>query len=122
MFVGSESLLYRMKSSSLVAAVLVAAVPAGAPAQNHCSRETLTVNVKDFGTGMSQSKKGSQPGLGLIAMRERAEILCGHLQIMSSPNAGTTVSLVMPLELSESAADTAVQAEELNEVLIRDHD
>lgn len=42
MFVGSESLVYRMKSS-LVAALLVAVLPAAAPAQNHCSRETLTV-------------------------------------------------------------------------------
>lgn len=32
-----------MKSSPLVAALLVAALPVSAPAQNHCSRETLTV-------------------------------------------------------------------------------
>jgi hypothetical protein len=32
-----------MKSSPLVAALLVAAMSAAAPAQNHCSRETLTV-------------------------------------------------------------------------------
>jgi hypothetical protein len=32
-----------MKSSPLVAALLVAAMPSGALAQNHCSRETLTV-------------------------------------------------------------------------------
>ena len=46
-----------MKSSSLVAAVLVAAVPAAAPAQNHCSRETLTVR----GTAVTISYCPSAP-------------------------------------------------------------
>ncbi len=39
-------------------------------------------NVKDFGCGMMPSKKG-KPGLGLIAMRERAELLGGDLNISS---------------------------------------
>ena len=86
------------------------------------STGTLTINVKDFGTGMNLSRKESRPGLGLIAMRERAEILCGHLEITSSPKNGTTVSLTMPLDQSELPADTAVRPEELSEVLIRDHD
>lgn len=46
-----------MKSSSLVAAVLVAAIPAAAQAQNHCSRETLTVR----GTAVTISYCPSAP-------------------------------------------------------------
>jgi signal transduction histidine kinase len=77
---------------------------------------TLTVNVHDFGSGMAHAKKGGQPGLGLIAMRERAEILCGKLQVRSVPDAGTTVSLSMPLRQDDVLPDIAEN--EIGEVLI----
>ncbi len=80
------------------------------------SAETLTVNVHDFGSGMAHAKKGAQPGLGLIAMRERAEILCGKLQIRSAPEAGTTVSLSMPLRQDDVLSEIAEN--EIGEVLI----
>ena len=57
----------------------------------------LTVNVRDFGAGMPPARKSQTPGLGLIAMRERAELVGGTLKIVSAVAAGTTVSLVMPL-------------------------
>ncbi len=69
------------------------------------SPETLTIHVKDYGRGMVQSKK-SKPGLGLIAMRERAELVNGTLSISSVPNAGTTVSLAMPLRYEDYAPET----------------
>ncbi len=59
--------------------------------------ETLTIDIRDHGTGMSPARKG-RPGLGLIAMRERAEILCGDLKVSSVPSGGTTVSLTIPLQ------------------------
>lgn len=67
------------------------------------SADTLTLTVRDYGVGLPQNRKGN-PGLGLIAMRERAEILCGQLSILSSPTTGTTVSLVMPLRQEEAPA------------------
>lgn len=79
------------------------------------SAETLTVNVKDFGRGMAQSRKASKPGLGLIAMQERAELLNGKLTI-SSTKAGTTVSLVMPLRQDEHAFE-GLEEEGLREVV-----
>jgi signal transduction histidine kinase len=36
-------------------------------------------------------------GLGLIAMRERAEILQGKLELLRPPEGGTLVILEMPL-------------------------
>jgi hypothetical protein len=40
----------------------------------------------------------SQPtGFGLAAMRERAELLGGKLDLSSSPKRGTTVRLTVPL-------------------------
>jgi signal transduction histidine kinase len=62
------------------------------------SAEKLTVNIRDFGRGMEQSKRLSQPGLGLIAMRERAELLSGELKISSTANVGTTVTVSVPLQ------------------------
>ncbi len=75
------------------------------------SADTLTLNVRDFGHGMVQPKKGSKPGLGLIAMRERAELLSGTLRISSVPNAGTAVSLVMPLRLEDQVPEAVEEQE-----------
>ena len=50
-----------------------------------------------FGAGIPAARKKQTPGLGLIAMHERAEILFGKLDVSSKPGEGTTVSLTMPL-------------------------
>ncbi len=79
------------------------------------SSDTLTVHVRDFGRGMPPSKK-AKPGLGLIAMQERAELLCGILKISSRPGAGTTVSLVLPLRPEDHVSDV-VGEENMGEVV-----
>ncbi len=61
----------------------------------------LQVSVKDFGRGITQSKKNEWSGLGLIAMRERADLLKGKLDFHSSPESGTTVLVTMPLKPDE---------------------
>jgi signal transduction histidine kinase len=77
------------------------------------SSGTLKVSVRDFGRGMVQSRKNTKPGLGLIAMRERAELLGAKLDVTSVPNAGTTVSIVLPLRqedrISEALEDNSFQ-------------
>jgi signal transduction histidine kinase len=80
------------------------------------SPETLTVTVRDFGRGMTQTKKGVNPGLGLIAMRERAELLCAKIDISSVPNAGTTVKLVLPLQQDDQLSE-ALKEDKFQEVL-----
>jgi signal transduction histidine kinase len=65
----------------------------------------LRLSVRDFGRGLATPKKGDKPGLGLIAMRERAELLDATLRISSEPNIGTTVSLEMPLRYDEPVTD-----------------
>ena|SRR5438270_921556 len=79
--------------------------------------DTLTIDIKDFGQGMPPAKKNDQPGLGLIAMRERAELLNGRLTVTSTPDSGTTVSLTMPLKPEENVSDTAEREESLDEVV-----
>lgn len=60
--------------------------------------EELKVSIRDFGSGFVTPKNDVGHGLGLIAMRERAELLNGKLAITSAPETGTTVSLSMPLQ------------------------
>jgi signal transduction histidine kinase len=82
---------------------------------------TLTVKVKDFGRGMLHNKKGSTPGIGLIAMRERAELIGGDLQITSVPNEGSTLTLSMPLRQHEQTFERS-QHQTLEEVVSRNHE
>ncbi|MBV9082738.1 MAG: sensor histidine kinase [Acidobacteriaceae bacterium] len=84
------------------------------------SSDVLTINIRDFGSGMSQTKKAGRPGLGLIAMRERAEILFGELKVSSAPDVGTTITLVVPLRRDERL-DSA-DSEEMGEVITRTHE
>jgi signal transduction histidine kinase len=81
------------------------------------SSETLTIHIRDFGCGMTPAKKKSKPGLGLIAMRERAELLSGTLNVVSAPGVGTTVSLTMPLRQDDTVAEALQQQESMGEVV-----
>src|SRR6266581_6705457 len=54
----------------------------------------LRLEVEDRGVGMSEAGSG---GLGLIAMRERADILRGTLELLRPPAGGTLVILEAPL-------------------------
>jgi signal transduction histidine kinase len=69
------------------------------------SADTVTIRVRDFGRGMAQTHN-EKPGLGLIAMQERADLIGGSLKILSAPLSGTTVSLVMPIRTDGHAAET----------------
>lgn len=64
---------------------------------------TLTLLIKDFGRGLPQTKKPEQKGLGFIAMRERAELLGGTLDIHSDPGEGTALKLTIPLDQTKKA-------------------
>ena len=83
--------------------------------------ESLEVSIRDFGKGLAHLKKKAGPGLGLIAMRERAELLSGRLNITSQPGQGTVVTLVMPLRQEpEDAEPEEEENEGIQEVLLRD--
>lgn len=73
--------------------------------------DSLQINVQDFGRGLPQGKKSEHSGLGLIAMRERAELLSGSLEIASVANAGTTVSLLVPMRHDDLLPESLPAAE-----------
>jgi signal transduction histidine kinase len=58
----------------------------------------LALHVQDWGRGFDLSGlHDERTHLGLVSMRERANMLGGECEIVSQPGAGTTVAVSMPL-------------------------
>ena len=62
--------------------------------------ELLTLAVSDDGCGFLP---GTATGLGLVIMRERAQLLGGRLQIETTPGEGTTVRAQLPMTAGRGA-------------------
>ena len=62
----------------------------------------LELEVTDDGTGL---RPGQPPGVGLVAMRERAAELGGTLVIDSQPGRGTWLAARLPLPVPESPVE-----------------
>ena len=60
-----------------------------------CEGDVLNLEVEDHGKGLDPV--GSPRGLGLVAMRERAELLGGALEFLRPREGGTLVRLTVPL-------------------------
>ena len=62
---------------------------------------SIAVRIRDDGTGFdvkgATSPKDWPRGLGLLGMRERAELMNGSLVIKSSPGHGTEIGIEVPL-------------------------
>jgi signal transduction histidine kinase len=65
--------------------------------------QDLQLEVEDHGKGFSAN--GSSPGIGLVAMRERAELLGGRIEFLHPPVGGTLVRLRVPRERVEAHAE-----------------
>ena len=63
---------------------------------------SLELEVEDHGSGFVVDKM--QRGIGLVAMRERAELIGGTLAITPRPQGGTSVRLQIPREKVENHA------------------
>jgi signal transduction histidine kinase len=65
-------------------------------------KDRAVLEVTDDGTGFDTAEgpvggtRGGPTGFGLSGMRERAELLGGHLDLTSTPGRGTTVRLSIP--------------------------
>ena len=64
--------------------------------------KALELEVEDHGSGFNA--QGSKSGIGLVAMRERAELLRGRLEFLKPAEGGTLVRLKVPFEKSEAHA------------------
>lgn len=68
-----------------------------------CEGGTIRMSVVDGGNGRDSAKaNGEGHGLGLISMRERAELLGGTFEFRSSASTGSSVTVVIPLRSVQS--------------------
>ena len=62
----------------------------------HFAADALELEIADAGSGFAGTP--ARRGLGLVAMRERAELLGGQIRFESPPGGGTVVKLEVPKE------------------------
>jgi signal transduction histidine kinase len=62
-------------------------------------RERLELEVEDHGKGFQQDLPRN--GIGLVAMRERSELLHGQIEFLQPAQGGTRVRLTVPKEKVE---------------------
>lgn len=63
--------------------------------------DQLTMRIRDYGIGIVQDIRNKTPGLGLVAMQERAELLNGRLHFGKNGTGGTVATLEIPLPQEE---------------------
>jgi signal transduction histidine kinase len=59
----------------------------------------IELDVEDRGSGLGMS--GGRRGLGIIAMRERAEMLGGTIDFLRPPEGGTLVRMRVPMDIRD---------------------
>jgi signal transduction histidine kinase len=69
----------------------------GASVRVRFTPDHLRVEVEDDGVGLAAPQAQNGAGLGLVAMRERAELVHGKLEVSRPPRGGTLVTLDVPL-------------------------
>ena len=60
--------------------------------------ETLCLAVSDDGVGFDPGEVRQKPGLGLLSMRERAQLVQGDFSITSQPGQGAVIRICVPLK------------------------
>jgi signal transduction histidine kinase len=68
----------------------------------HFSPSELELEVEDHGVGMAERRSGR--GIGLVAMRERSELMGGQIQFSRPAEGGTLLQLTVPREKAEAHA------------------
>ncbi|MEX2224918.1 MAG: sensor histidine kinase [Dehalococcoidia bacterium] len=70
----------------------------------------VELTVRDNGSGFDQRRHGTRTdaGVGILGMRERAEITGGRLWIRSSPGNGCEVRLTVPSRQAEKRTEAAL--------------
>jgi len=61
------------------------------------SNESLELEVEDRGIGLDHESQVTSRGMGMIAMRERAQLLSGRIEFLRPESGGTLVRLHVPI-------------------------
>jgi PAS domain S-box-containing protein len=62
----------------------------------------LVLEVADDGKGFDTQATGKKGGFGLLGMKERTAMMGGTCSVSSSPGAGTTITVCVPLKTNQS--------------------
>jgi len=89
-----ENAVYRIVQESLTNAIKHGCARRAVVEVDDSSSQ-LRITVRDDGGGFDPDVATN--GFGLVGMRERTELLGGDLQVASSPGAGTTVTVSLPV-------------------------
>jgi signal transduction histidine kinase len=72
------------------------------------------LEVEDKGQGFDTGTLASLPsrrgGFGLFSIRERLKMIGGHIDVRSTPGAGTLVRITTPVTLDRGLYDEALRA------------
>jgi len=63
--------------------------------------DTVTLRIRDTGSGFNVEAARAQPGLGLTSMRERALMLGGTFDVTSGTGKGSTITVRIPCKRQE---------------------
>ena len=62
----------------------------------HFHPDTVTLEIEDYGTGFQGSNREGRRGLGMVSMRERAELMAGEIEFADTPGGGALVRVTIP--------------------------
>ena len=65
----------------------------------------IMLEISDNGVGITEEHLSKANSFGLLGMRERVQICNGEMRISSSPNVGTTISVIMPKDKENHLLD-----------------
>jgi signal transduction histidine kinase len=68
----------------------------------HFLPDTVVLEVEDEGVGFGNGKEGQ--GMGLVSMRERAELVDGRVEFVDREGGGVLVRLTVPVLGEETHA------------------
>jgi PAS domain S-box-containing protein len=68
------------------------------------TEEAIELTVEDTGGGFEEQEAFTRPGLGLISMRERLQMVRGEFEVKSKPGAGTKIYARVPINTQSHRA------------------
>jgi two-component system sensor histidine kinase UhpB len=71
-----------------------------------CQADLVKLTVQDNGVGLSAAHAVRAGAHGWLGMRERCQMLGGHIEIVNAPEGGVRVSVQLPLPSAMAADDT----------------
>jgi signal transduction histidine kinase len=77
----------------------------------HLAGGTLMMSVRDNGIGIQEKKRHHRASFGLVGIEERVNLLGGRFSIESTPGAGTTVTVSVPLHGNATVNTDSVASE-----------